>query len=139
MVNKLLEEYVSLQEKLCQTLQKKFGEVKDKFLTSIPKSGELCVEGLKWNFQKHGSGVLFTNNKTNVKVDIHEMFVASNLFDQWRLRIYIGSLGKKGVKFISSATGKKDINLDENIKKWFSILLKEGTIEKIDSYYRIKK
>jgi hypothetical protein len=138
MVNKLLEEYVSLQAKLHQAFQNKFGEVKDKFLTSIPKTGELSVEDLKWDFQKHGSGVIFTNKKTNVKIDVHEMFVASNLFDQWRLRIYIGSLGKRGVKFISSATKKKNINLDENIKEWFSILLKEGQIEKLDSYYRIK-
>lgn len=138
MVIKHLKEYVDLQIKLAQVFQDEFGQVKDKFLTAIPKEGEISCEGSIWHFKKHGSGVIFIENTSKVKVDIHEMAIEATLFDQWRVRTYFGSLGKRGEKLISTFTGKKNISLDENIKTCLSMLLSNGEIEKINNYYRLK-
>jgi hypothetical protein len=83
--------------------------------------------------------MLFTEQETGKKVDIHEFDVDWGWFDVWRLRIYLGSLGRRGVKLVSNITGKEGFPLEDNIRLWLSILLAENLIAERHGYYHLRE
>lgn len=87
-----LREYSTIQQNLLEVIASRY--VFDKFLQSVPKSGEIYINFESWTYEKHGAGIRFSNKVTDVIVDAHtirkEMMGA---FDAWRILIYAESLG----------------------------------------------
>ena len=133
-----LYEYVKLQRDLVGATNSQYGDDQRGFSTDeVTKTGEVEASGTTWRFQRHGSGIIFTNAETGVKVDVDEWSVDSGCFDAWRLRTYLGSLGRRGVKLVSFATGESGINLEDNINTWLSKLLSDGAISEVNGYYKL--
>lgn len=88
----VLKEYVTVQGKLCVALFTKYGDAKDRYLTNIPLSGLLELEGEVWNFKKHGLGVLFERLSDHSIVDVHRHIDSCPMcVDPWRLVQYLES------------------------------------------------
>jgi hypothetical protein len=63
------------------------------FLLKIPKSVLINTLQETWEFQKHGSGILFKGNESGKVIDAHrEIIDHSEAFDSWRLSQYFESL-----------------------------------------------
>ena len=113
-----VKEFVALQQLLVAALLETGDGDVDEFLCRVPKTTELSVNGETWSCSKHGLGVLFTG-PNSLRVDVHQRFSEPNLFDEWRLQIYFGSQGRKGVKLLertAEAQGPIDELLDFALK-----------------------
>ena len=137
MVKDYLAEFVRLQKGLVAAIRNARDIAEDEWLIELPREGEVHFDRAVWNFGKHGSGLVFTHEKTRVKIDVTELSVSASWFDEWRLRTYLGSLGNKGSKFILSVTKRKNQTLEDGISEWFSFLLKDGVIEKTKGGYYV--
>jgi uncharacterized protein DUF6896 len=87
---------VAFQESLLNAFRAAYREAKDyEWLLDFPLSGELMVEGVRWDFIKHGAGVRFVRRgfEPHVVLDLHRHFGHPRVIDQWRMSQFIESLG----------------------------------------------
>ncbi|MCP4500967.1 MAG: hypothetical protein GY822_13495 [Deltaproteobacteria bacterium] len=100
-----IRQFIELQSALFESFcQDNTGEISSNEFHPDARLGVICVNDKDWNWNIHGTGVLFTSSLL-VKVDIHEVLTKSVYFDQYRLRTYFGSLGKKGVQMLERIVG----------------------------------
>ena len=104
MMPKLLNEirrFVELQNLLITEFCRCYPQVKDsRTLHHAPRTGCLStMEGL-WLFRKHGAGICFLNAQ-GVEIDSHRAFGSPDLFDAWRIRIYLESASENGYPELS--------------------------------------
>lgn len=84
-------ELIACQVELVSEWARKFGL--DMILTAAPSEGNFTVTSGKWTFRRHGLGVCFTHRLSNQCVDIHDKFDEPELFDAWRLELFLESRG----------------------------------------------
>ncbi|WP_271188250.1 DUF6896 domain-containing protein [Maricaulis virginensis] len=81
----LIELQRSLHQSWCQTFGPSSVE------TDAPLRGLLEVAGERWAFRRHGAGVEFKRQGDEVAVDIHDRFDDPDVFDIWRLELFLES------------------------------------------------
>ena len=115
--------YMELQTLLVSEFRKAYPGVKDfQHLLDAPETG--CLETARglWLFRKHGAGFSFVNAQ-GVWVDVHRRFGDPELFDTWRLKLYLESTG----------------NADYDLEAELSMLVSEGKLlQEPDKYYRLE-
>ncbi|MBF2016002.1 MAG: hypothetical protein IGS23_12515 [Rivularia sp. T60_A2020_040] len=108
----IISEFVELQNNLILAFRQIYPNVSKSFSVNCPRQGLLSLEGEKWTFDKHGVGVYFQSEKSDIIVDIHAGFVDyPQAFDAWRLVQYFES---KGVEQIYYLTGVFDLTNKAN-------------------------
>lgn len=91
--------FISTQEKLIKVLLNEHPECTNYILLfNLPKYGKIKVDDSYWNFKKHGAGVEFSSVDDGVIVDVCEHIDQANLFDEWRLSLYLESIHKEAFK-----------------------------------------
>ena len=94
MSSKLLKEIrrvVKLQTLLITEFCRSYPGVKDSSsLRRAPGTGCLDTTEGYWLFRRHGAGVCFLNAQ-GVEIDAHRAFGSSDLFDVWRIHLYLES------------------------------------------------
>ncbi|MEA3238135.1 hypothetical protein OP492_26125 [Pseudomonas mosselii] len=89
--------FVELQCKLALAFLRSHPGAKDlTWLLEFPKAGEVFVDGDKWQFIRHGSGLRFEKMtcKGGWVVDIHKCFHDPRIIDGWRLLQFFDSRGE---------------------------------------------
>lgn len=122
-----LRQFVGLQRLLWQALRERHSGALTAGLPSIPKHGQLAIENEVWEFQRHGSGVLFSEVSGKRRIDLHDAFAGPEKVDPWRLATYFGSLGRTGEKLVSRAAGNRG-TLEERIGSWLARLASQGVL-----------
>lgn len=108
----IISEFVELQNNLILAFRQIYPNVSKSFSVNCPRQGLLSLEGEKWMFNKHGVGVYFQSENSDIIVDIHAGFVDyPQGFDSWRLVQYFES---KGVEQIYYLTGVFDLTNKAN-------------------------
>lgn len=77
-------------------LQEKFIEKNSisndwKYLTDLPRRGDLSVRGEKWNYVRHGLGVRFVG-ESGIVIDVHRDILNRRVVDAHRVCEYILSV-----------------------------------------------
>jgi hypothetical protein len=86
-----LRGYSTIQQRLLEEISANYSI--EKYLSSVPKNGEVFVNSAQWIYKKHGAGIRFTNSD-GVVVDAHTICQdALGAFDAWRILLYAESLG----------------------------------------------
>lgn len=130
-----LEVYTRLQAGLVTSMG---GQIRGgASLESMPRSGQVQLDGAEWQFMRHGAGVCFKQAGSGVTVDILDAFERPALFDLWRLRIYFGSLGIRGQKILQRTTGARGRPMELVLEQAMMLLLAAGQIEKVGQHYRL--
>lgn len=111
-MNSLMAEikmFISTQEKLTKALLMKYPDCTNhSLLFNLPKRGEIEVDGRCWNFKKHGVGVEFSNVDDGTIVDVCERIDQPNLFDEWRLSLYLESTHKESSELKDDLSGLRE-------------------------------
>ena len=125
----LIREYVQLQNKLVSKAVSELDSDATEFDFEDSLGDAVTIDGVKWAAKAHGLGVMFTNLRTNLVVDVHVGFIdAPTAFDAWRL-----------VQYAESKQGT-----NEDLKSWqetLNELGREGVLEqhgKYEGHYVIK-
>ncbi|MBO6798148.1 hypothetical protein [Maricaulis sp.] len=84
-------ELVGFQLTLVRTWSETFGL--DMVETASPGTGEIMAGNERWRYRRHGLGVDFVRLSDGVDVDIHDEFARPELFDLWRLELFLESRG----------------------------------------------
>lgn len=88
--------FISTQRKLTKALLNEYPECTNySLLFNLPKHGRIKVDDMYWNFKKHGAGVEFSSVDDGRLVDVCEHINQPNLFDEWRLSLYLESIHKE--------------------------------------------
>ena len=119
--------FVHLQRRLWQALRVDCPEPLSPGLTMIPRQGQVTVDGEIWEFQRHGSGVLFRETHGKRKIDLHDAFAGPDQFDTWRLATYFGALGRAGEKLVSQVVPRQ-VPLEERLRLWLDDLVNQGVL-----------
>lgn len=89
-----LHTYINLQKTLVSTFLESHPNVRDfEYLIDVPKSGLLEIDGECWSFSKHGTGLTF-ESQNNVVINAHRHLNSPELFDSWRILLYLESMRK---------------------------------------------
>jgi hypothetical protein len=103
----------------------------DLFLLKIPKSDLIDTVEETWEFQKHGSGILFKGNKSGKVIDAHrEIIDHSEAFDSWRLSQYFESLEYSNIIWESNEFLADD---DDDLDKLLELLEEEHIVKLVPS------
>ncbi len=91
-----IRDFLHMQSALLAAFHHNFPNCKDmKLLLDFPRSGEVGCRGEIWSFHRHGVGLLFENQSSNCVIDVHRAIECTEIFDAWRLEIYLESIGKR--------------------------------------------
>ena len=114
-----------LQNDLVKALFKAYPMAKDiEWLLDFPKNGYVHVNGDKWNFSKHGKGIRFFMEGSNIGkvIDVHDNISFPELADTWRLLQYFS------------------LDDENQLKVLLNNMVISGELEKIsDKLYRLKE
>lgn len=89
-----IKTFISIQRRLTEALLDKYPECRNYLLLfNLPKCGEVILNGVHWNYKKHGSGVEFRCSDGRV-VDVCERLDEPDLFSEWRISLYLQSVDK---------------------------------------------
>ncbi|NJO97944.1 MAG: hypothetical protein HC764_19720 [Pleurocapsa sp. CRU_1_2] len=109
----------------------------DLFLLKIPKSGLINTLQETWEFQKHGSGILFKGNESGKVIDANrEIIDHSEAFDSWRLSQYFESLEYSNIIWESSEFLADD---DDDLDKLLELLEEEHIVKLVPNRYKLYK
>ena len=110
-----IRSYVETQQRLCDALFKKYGQIEDIILSNIPRSGVILDNNSTWQFRKHGAGVEFINTETKETIDAHKYIRECHMcIDSWRLHTYFNS---KGIKYINIESFVFKIDDEDSIRE----------------------
>ncbi|WP_224243123.1 DUF6896 domain-containing protein [Hyalangium gracile] len=124
----LLRQFVSLQAELVKAWLRFHPEGLDPWASRrLPRHGEIFVRGESWSFHRHGVGVDFQGQDSRRMVDVHRGVGTPELFDSWRLMLYLESLN---VGFVR--VGARDFPTDDerSVEQWLVELEKLGLVER---------
>jgi hypothetical protein len=131
-----LRQYIQLQGRLVRSvLSSKASEPLDP-ICDLPRSGETFIDEQRWSFFRHGTGLRFQSDQ-GVVVDVPTKVTDPEVFDIWRLRTYLGSLGRRGVKCIEKSLGERGVVLDNGIERLLDRLRQAGVICAEGECYRV--
>lgn len=101
----------------------------------IPKSGLIDALQETWEFEKHGSGILFKGNESGKVIDAHrEIIDHSEAFDSWRLSQYFESLKYSNIIWESSEFLADD---DDDLDKLLELLEEEHIVKLVPTRYKL--
>ncbi len=140
-----LVEYIALQKGLIESLRDEFLDERCRSVdlcreVDIPQRGEIHCQGAIWSFQRHGAGIVFRESRNQTVVDVHDHFIRLDIIDGWRLRTYLGSLGRRGIKIVDSIVDHHQGTLLERVEELIKKATVQGVIKrvKIDGdYYQL--
>lgn len=92
----IIREFVQLQTALVDRLRCQLGDRDWTFLSDVPRSGTIDLDGQPWRYSVHGTGVRFACDHASVDMNRH-LDRDSHLFDAGRLVEYMESQGTKVV------------------------------------------
>lgn len=134
-----LNDFTQTQKELIVSLSKKYSSRSrqiDLFLLKIPESGLINTLAETWEFQKHGSGILFKNESGKV-IDAHrEIIDHSDAFDSWRLSQYFESLKYSTIIWESNEFLADD---DDDLDKLLELLKEKHIVKLVSSRYKLYK
>lgn len=131
----LLREYAALQERLCDALFDQYPVDDANLLTDLPAQGTLPVGDDFWEFQRHGSGVCFTQPSTGQTVDAHADPVAQTKgIDAWRLVQYLES---KGIEELVEDGVDFDATSERSLQEMLEKLHRKGSLVLANQQRRI--
>lgn len=116
-----IKKFVRYQNVLCGAFFLEYPGLKDfRCHLDFPRKGYLKVNNEDWSFRRHGLGILFEryNKVPNIKIDVTNFIDNPNIFDTWRLSIYLNSIGYYAYDSILENEIKR-IELNHIIKKFF--------------------
>ena len=105
-IKTVIETFVDLQAQLVTELRRTFGTRDWRYLTDIPRKGELEVNGTLWIYEVHGTGVRFSSDRGTVDMN-RSLEGDPRAFDAGRLAEYLASVGQPPLYF-----GEKVIEFD---------------------------
>ena len=124
----LLRQFVSLQAELVRAWLHFHPEALDPWATRrLPRHGELFARGESWHFHRHGVGVDFQGQESRRMVDVHRAVGTPELFDTWRLMLYLESLNMGSVR-----VGAREFPTDDerSLVHWLQELEALGVVER---------
>uniref|UniRef100_UPI003341F969 DUF6896 domain-containing protein n=1 Tax=Castellaniella defragrans TaxID=75697 RepID=UPI003341F969 len=87
-----VNDFIRLQHALQEAFIQQNPGVRDwECLTDVPRAGEIYAAGERWRYDRHGKGVMFTNDKGLV-IDVHDHVLAEGIVDAHRMNEFISSL-----------------------------------------------
>lgn len=95
-IETIIETFVDLQSQLIFELKRTLGARDWRYLTDIPRRGELNVDGMLWQYEIHGTGVRFYSDRGIIDMNRH-LDGDPRLFDAGRLAEYLSSVGQSSV------------------------------------------
>lgn len=133
-----LNDFAQTQKELIASFCQKYSsssELSDLFLLKIPKSGLINTSEETWEFQKHGSGILFKGNKSGKVIDAHrEILDHSEAFDSWRLSQYFESLKYSNIIWESKEFLADD---DDDLEKLLELLKEKQILKLVPNRYKL--
>jgi hypothetical protein len=138
----ILQQFTEQQDRLIHALLESFPDSSDlNRLSDFPRSkGILMIEGIPWEFHKHGVGFTFTSMKQKIIVNAHKWLANPNFFDACRLSSYLASVRWKGEKS-TLPSERQQLYSEKGTKEWLKRLETAGIIETTPndkSHYRLK-
>ena len=92
--------YHELQVELSRAILEQASQPQEQDIVfSLPNSGSVVIENETWLYKKHGMGVVFTNKKLGLVVDIDDELSKPQLIKVFRLVQYIESKSSTHVEF----------------------------------------
>ncbi|WP_088937224.1 hypothetical protein [Rhizobium sp. N122] len=91
-----IRELLNIQYQLFSAFTQDYSHANDfTLLLGFPRSGALVVDGQRWNFVKHGSGLRFVRElpAPQLVVEMHDQFGDCSKVDWWRLTLFLESMG----------------------------------------------
>jgi hypothetical protein len=142
-IKSMILKLIYLQQQLQMSVINQYPDVKDyDHFLDIPKKGMLdLIENGKWDFNKHGTGLVFKRRFDALEIDMAEGFKDfPDAIDVWRISFFVES------RLVKSNPKKyTDFDFHEAIKPIFDELINTGFLEKISikkignySNYQIK-
>lgn len=129
-----LQAYVAAQHILIKTLKNTY-VCHAPLFEDVPKRGLLSVNDELWEFQKHGSGVSFTEVATKKSIDAHtEMISYPEGFDAWRLVQYFESIH---VNFVDYKSNLFNVTQERNLANLLECLCQDGLLIPLKSNSKI--
>lgn len=102
-IETIIKRFVELQSRLVFELKRALGARDWHYLTDVPRSGELYVDGMLWRYDVHGTGVRFISNRGIVDMNRH-LDADPTSFDAGRLAEYLSSVGQNSVVWKGTPT-----------------------------------
>lgn len=92
-IKAIIETFVDLQAQLVTELKRTLGTRDWRYLTDLPRKGELEAHGTLWRYEVHGTGVRFSSDRGTVDMNRH-LEGDPRAFDAGRLAEYLASIGQ---------------------------------------------
>jgi hypothetical protein len=133
-----LNDFTQTQKELIVSFFRRYPPISSEFsLLKKPKSALIDALQETWEFQKHGSGILFKGNKSGKVIDAHrEITEHSEAFDSWRLSQYFESLEYSNIIWESNEFLADD---DDDLDKLLELLEEEHIVKLVPSRYKLYK
>ncbi|MEA5598703.1 DUF6896 domain-containing protein [Rivularia sp. UHCC 0363] len=127
----IISEFAQIQNDLICAFRQIYPNVSKSFSVNCPRQGLLSLQGEKWTFDKHGVGVYFQSENSDIIVDVHAGFVDyPQAFDAWRLVQYFESKGIEQIYYLTDVfdlTNKA--NNEDIVDDLLEHLLEDNIIE----------
>jgi len=105
----------------------------DSLLLSVPRSGNLICEDVFWEFQKHGTGIIFRELLTGIEIDVSSHLEVQDAVDGWRVATHLQSLKIDCVTFCERSYQSDD----EGVRELLADMLLAGVIEPFSSSHNL--
>jgi hypothetical protein len=131
----LLRQFVSLQGELVKAWVRFHPEGLDPWASRrLPRHGEIFARGESWQFHRHGVGVDFQGQESRRMVDVHRGVGTPELFDTWRLMLYLESLNVGSVR-----VGAREFPTDDEraLEQWLQELEHLGLVGRDRSDHKL--
>lgn len=127
----LIFEFAEIQNRLCRTVVSEYSLQDDRsVIFSAPKAGALELNGERWMFKRHGSGLRFINDNQGYVIDAHRNIVSYPAgFDAWRLLQYLETVDTADLDMVGEAGGLED---ESKINELLSSLAAQGVIVPVE-------
>jgi len=116
----LLRRFVVLQSELVKAWLLSHPDALDPWAARrLPRHGEIFVRGERWFFHRQGVGVDFQGEESRRVVDVHRALGTPEVFDTWRLMLYLESLNVSTMR-----VGAREFLMDDerSIEQWLKEL-----------------
>lgn len=129
----IIAEFVELQNNLVDAFRQTVPQINDwEYLLDCPHSGCCWAEGEEWQFQRHGTGICFTGQKSGKVVDVNLGISYPRAFEAWRLCQYLESIKVEKIYYNSDIfeiwDNDREFCDDGKLAELLTWLLKDGAI-----------
>lgn len=98
-IKAIIESFVELQAQLVSQLKRTLGARDWRYLTDLPRKGELEASGTPWRYEVHGTGVRFSSDRGIVDMN-RQLDGDPRAFDAGRLAEYLISIRQPRVAWV---------------------------------------